>query len=103
MSHFSDRSQSDLGPRNFVAGTSGFSRYFGAQFADDLVVFENVSYGNAAYVMFDEWERLSQLSRVELLASDEHFVRVPHANSWERRLRELIDDELRKRKRRPGA
>lgn len=40
-----------LKPRNFVKGTSGFLRYFGAQFADDLVVFENVEYGNAAYVV----------------------------------------------------
>jgi hypothetical protein len=29
-----------LQPRNFVTGVSGFHRYFGAQFGDDLVIFE---------------------------------------------------------------
>jgi hypothetical protein len=30
-------------PRNFIAGTSGFRRYFGAQYADKRVVFEQVA------------------------------------------------------------
>lgn len=57
----------ELVPIAFINGTGGFSRYFGAKFADDLVVLENVEYGNAIYVMFEEWETLSQRSRTELL------------------------------------
>jgi hypothetical protein len=30
-------------PRNFIAGTSGFRRYIGAQYADKRVVFEQVA------------------------------------------------------------
>ncbi len=58
-----------LQPRHLITGQSGFARYFGAQFADDLVVFENLRYGNAIYIMFDDWQVLSQKSRIELLES----------------------------------
>ena len=30
------------------------NRYIGALFADDLVVFENVRYGDALYVVYDD-------------------------------------------------
>lgn len=89
-----------LRPRNFITGTSGFARYVGAQFDSDLVAFENIRYGNAVYVMFEDWERLSQLSRLELLSSDEDFQRVIHSTGWERRLREIVRSAQRSRRRR---
>src|SRR5262249_40708822 len=54
-----------LKPVDYIAGTSGFQRYFGARFAPNLVVFENLEYGNAIYVMFEDWEKLSQQSRLQ--------------------------------------
>jgi hypothetical protein len=87
-----------LKPAKFIAGTSEFRRYFGAQFASDLVVFENVDYGNAIYVMFDDWKQLSKKSRIELLSSKSTgFQRIPHTKTWKRRLRVLIKEELNKR------
>lgn len=84
-----------MNPRNFIAGTSGFRRYFGAQFADNLVVFENVDYGNAAYVMGESWETLSQMSRTELLAmSERDFERVLHVGDWQKKLRSMIAERL---------
>jgi hypothetical protein len=87
-----------LRPLQFVHGTNGFRNYFGARFAPDLVVFENVDYGNAVYVMFEDWETLSQKSRTELLAKHpDEFVRIAHANQWKARLRDVIARERRKR------
>lgn len=86
-------------PRNFVQGVSRFQRYFGAQFADDLVVFENVQYGNAIYVMFHNWEELSKISRVDLLSTTKQdFIRIRHTKTWKLKLRRIIQDELKKRK-----
>jgi hypothetical protein len=59
-----------LKPITFISGRSGFRRYFGAQFGEDLVAFENLEYGNALYVMFDKWQSLSQRSRLDLLKGD---------------------------------
>jgi hypothetical protein len=80
-----------LKPRNYVAGTNEFLRYFGALFEDDLVVFENLNYGNAAYIMYENWEALSQRSRVDLLKGPrDGFHRVPHSDGWEDRLAGLV-------------
>lgn len=56
----------DENPATIILGRSGMLRYFGAKFSDNLVVFENTSYGNAIYILFENWEELSQLSRLEI-------------------------------------
>lgn len=81
-------------PTNWLVGTSGFRRYFGAKFSDELVVFENVDYGNAVYVMFSDWESLSKLSRIELQEQSDRFVRIVHRGDWEQRLRRLLMEKL---------
>ena len=85
-----------LGPVAYISGTSGFQRYFGAQFADNLVVFENLEYGNAIYVMFDNWEELSKLSRIELLKNRPGFgfERIVHRAGWKDALKKLIKPRL---------
>ena len=65
----------------------------------DLVVFENIEYGNALYVMFDDWHELSKKSRIELLSSKTaKFIRIPHTKTWKHRLRSIINKEMQKRK-----
>jgi hypothetical protein len=82
-----------LSPIAFINGTNGFDRYFGAKFSDRLVVFENVSYGNAVYAMNETWPVLSQLPRVELLKQrPDGFTRIVHANGWENRLRSFVTE-----------
>jgi hypothetical protein len=82
-----------LSPIAFINGTNGFDRYFGAKFSDRLVVFENVSYGNAAYAMNEAWQLLSQLPRIELLRQrPDGFTRFVHADGWENRLRSFVDE-----------
>lgn len=87
-----------LDPTHIIRGNSGFQRYFGAKFADDLVVFENLRYGNAVYVMFEDWRNLSQKSRIDLMASDGvGFNRIPHSDGWEKQLRFVVQTHLKRR------
>ncbi|MEY2499830.1 MAG: hypothetical protein QOI07_164 [Verrucomicrobiota bacterium] len=84
-----------MNPQMFVRGTGGFDRYFGAKFADDLVVFENLEYGNAVYVMFENWEALSQRSRTELMQGFQNqFERLVHRQGWENQLQKIVADKL---------
>lgn len=95
-----------MNPREYIAGTSEFLRYFGARFEDDFVVFENLNYGNAIYVMYERWEELSRRSRIDLLKGPrEGFERIPHTENWERRLRDTLREHLeaRARRRPPGV
>ena len=85
----------NLRPKEFISGTSGFRRYFGAKFSDNLVVFENLEYGNAIYVMYDNWKALSQKTRIELLTGDNTgFDRIVHTKSWKVQLDYLIRKAL---------
>ncbi|QCU77260.1 hypothetical protein E7744_02775 [Citricoccus sp. SGAir0253] len=72
-------------------GVSGFHRYMAFDFGT-AVVLENFSYGNAAYVMFDDWRELSQRSRPDLLADQNaNYVRIVHRNGWAKRVRAEIE------------
>ncbi len=79
-----------LQPKRWVVGSSGFRRYFGAQFQDDLVALENVEYGNALYVLKGPWEELSKLSRLELWGKSNNVSRVVHTPGWENRAIAMI-------------
>lgn len=78
------------GPSHLIAGASGFARYVGALFNENLVAFENIRYGNALYVMFDDWATSSQMSRIDLLSSDRNFVRIIHHAHWKERAARVI-------------
>jgi hypothetical protein len=81
-----------LNPINIIVGSSGFQRYIGALLNDSLVVFENITYGNAIYVMFNDWKRTSQLSRLELLSGrfGTDFERVIHRADWKKRVLRVL-------------
>ncbi|MGD6854487.1 hypothetical protein ACQCVO_05385 [Bacillus infantis] len=80
-----------LKPREYISGTDGFNRYFGAKLKDDLVILENSRYGNALYIFFEDWQELSKLSRGDLLMSqDKDFERVTHNGNWKNRVTNVI-------------
>jgi len=89
---------SRLRPRAFLRGTGGLNSYVGAQYADDLVVFENTRYGNALYILYDNWEEVSQRSRLELLrGTDANFDRIVHTEGWEEAFRKNLQREKHRR------
>ncbi|MDD5761011.1 MAG: hypothetical protein PHP88_00675 [bacterium] len=81
-----------LTPKKLIYGQSGFLRYFGAMIEDDLVVFDNIEYGNAIYIMFEDWRDLSKRSRIELMSGvcGAGFERVVHTSGWKMRTKEII-------------
>lgn len=85
-----------LNPENLIYGTSGLQRYFGALINNNLVVFENVRYGNAIYIMFSDWKKLSKKSRTELISGrhGSDFERVIHANDWKIKVRKIVSSKI---------
>ncbi|MTW18792.1 hypothetical protein GJ689_21560 [Rhodoplanes serenus] len=87
-----------LKPVRYVQGRGSMNHYIGALFADDLVVFENVRYGNALYVLYEGWDAVSKRSRIDLLkCRDVRFDRFVHGPGWEQRFSRHIRAEKRKR------
>lgn len=92
-----------LAPRAYLRGQGGFGSYFGAQFADDLVVFENLKYGNALYVLYEDWNEASRRSRLDLLRDqDAKFDRVVHVPGWEDLIEDLLRERINERRRNQG-
>lgn len=90
---------SSLKPKAFLRGSGSFGAYVGAQFADDLVVFENLNYGNALYVLYQNWADISKRSRLDLLkGTTKDFDRFPHTDGWEDRFTEHMRQELDSKK-----
>lgn len=73
-------------------GTGGFGGYVIFLFPEKGIrVFESAFYGNATYILGEDWEELSRLSKVEILNADLHLERiVHHRENWEARIRELL-------------
>ena len=86
-----------LNPQKLIYGVSGFQRYFGALLNDDLIVFENIRYGNAIYIMHKNWKELSTKSRTELLSGrfGDNFERVIHRSGWKKKVKKIIDDYIK--------
>ncbi|MBU1557465.1 hypothetical protein KKC45_00700 [Patescibacteria group bacterium] len=83
-----------LNLKKLVYGSSGFRRYFGALLEDNLVVFENIEYGNAIYILFDDWEQLSLLSRLDLMSGrfGTSFERIIHTDGWEEKVKNVVEE-----------
>lgn len=80
-----------LGNDGFIVGTGRFSNYFGAKFGDRFIALENLEYGNALYVFEENWEKLSKLSRSELIRRcDPQVHRIPHLPGWQSAIRQLL-------------
>lgn len=81
-----------LNPKENIIGNSGFSKYFGAKLEHDIVVFENVEYGNAIYIMYKNWEELSKKSRLDLLSGryGRDFDRIAHIGNWKSKVKRTI-------------
>ena len=87
-----------LEPTAYLNGSGSFGSYFGALFADDLVVFENLQYGNALYILYADWQDVSKRSRLDLLqGTDENYDRIRHDEGWERRFIDQMRIQLKKR------
>lgn len=84
-----------------IKGTNSFGSYIGALYADNLVVFENMNYGNAMYVLYDDWQDVSKRSKLDLLrGTTKAFDRFIHTDGWEDRFQDHMVAELKKRGRR---
>ena len=69
---------------DFVAyGRAGFRGYAVFGFTSkNLYVLESAFPNNATYVLQNDWETISQMSKAEILSQDLHKARIVHSESW---------------------
>jgi hypothetical protein len=84
------------GPDFVAVGLAGFAGYLIFGFPQKaLYVLESIHTENATYVLGDDWETLSKMSKAELLASGKQEARLIHKKGWEREVRALLESRNR--------
>ena len=78
---------------DFVAyGRSGFKGYAVFGFTSkNLYILESALPNNATYVLENDWETISQLSKAEILSQELHKTRIIHSGSWQKNFDEMME------------
>jgi len=78
---------------NFVAvGRAGFKGYMVFGFENkSFFVLESIYSGNATYVLGQNWEELSQLSKGQILTQNLHEERILHSPNWINEIDNLLN------------
>lgn len=75
-------------------GSGGFNRYIVFGFIDkNIYVLESVDVNNATYILENDWESISKLTKAEILNQNLHKDRIVHSKSWYENM-EIILGEL---------
>ena len=78
-------------PEFAAVGRAGFDGYVIFGFPEkNLYVLESVHPDNATYVFEQNWERLSQLSKAEILDRDLQKDRLIHREGWPEKIHTLL-------------
>ena len=78
-------------PDEFYYGNGGFHGYLVFVFRKkNLVLMENMIYGNATYVFRDNWEELSKLSKAEIINNNLLEKRLVHRRSWSKQIMSIL-------------
>ena len=79
------------GPNQIVVGQGGFNGYVAFCFPDyGFSILESIYFGNATYVLGEDWEILSQLSKTEIISEDLALNRIIHDHFWEEAIERLF-------------
>lgn len=79
---------------DFVAyGRSGFKGYAILGFKNkNLYILESVMPNNATYVLENDWKKISQLSKAEILSQDLHKARIIHSANWQINFDKIMEE-----------
>ncbi|ARU31939.1 hypothetical protein CAP31_09770 [Sulfuriferula sp. AH1] len=82
---------SALDPDFRAIGQGGYQGYviFGFT-AKNIFILESQRVNNAIYILGDNWEDLSRLTKAEILAGKKHIARIIHAPNWYKELLKYI-------------
>ncbi len=80
---------------DFVAyGRAGFRGYAVFGFTSkNLYVLESAFPNNATYVLQNDWETISQMSKAEILSQNLHKARIVHSENWQKNFDAIMDGE----------
>ena len=74
-------------------GKGGFNGYLVHGFVDEnIYVLESIYTNNATYIIEDDWEEISKLTKAQILDNDLHKERIIHTKSWFKKINEILSN-----------
>jgi len=84
----------NLKPDFTAMGINGFNGYVIFGFSDkDVYILESAFYGNAIYIFSEDWKKLSQKTKAEIIQNDLQIERITHSgerNNWLGKIKEIL-------------
>jgi len=78
-------------PKFMAIGEGGFRGYFVLGFPEkNLFVLESIICNNATYILGKNWEKLSKLTKAEILNQSLHKYRLIHRIGWHQQINDLL-------------
>ena len=78
-------------PDFLATGRGGYSGYFIYGFIDKKLYFlESTCLNNATYILGENWEELSGLSKKEIINGEHEYLRLIHDKNWTGKIRQLL-------------
>ncbi len=72
-------------------GTGGFNGYVIFGFKNrNLFISESIWYGNAIYIFKENWEKLSQMTKADILQHELQEQRIVHYADWKKKVQDLL-------------
>lgn len=82
----------EYGPDFRAVGHGGFAGYIVLGFEkQNIYTLESIYYGNATYVFGNDWEKLSKMTKAEILNDKLQKDRIIHREGWDGNIRILLD------------
>lgn len=82
-------------PKFVAIGRSGFSGYIIYGFnKENKVILESMEIDNATYVLNENWENISKLTKAEILKNNLHEKRMIHTKRWNEEIETVIKEML---------
>lgn len=84
----------NLKPDFTAMGRNGFNGYVVFGFSDkDVYILESAFYGNAIYIFNEDWKKLSQKTKAEIIQNDLQIERITHSgerNNWLGKIKQIL-------------
>ncbi len=78
-------------PEEVYVGKGGFRSYVAYLFkAKGITVLESIMLDNATYVFDENWQKVSQMTKAQILQDNLHLERIIHTKNWSSRIDELL-------------
>lgn len=79
-------------PEFTAIGQGGFTGYVIFGYPEQKIyILESILYGNATYVVGEDWEKLSKMTKAEILNESLHKQRIIHKRNWFYKIKTLFD------------